>query len=79
MPMKILAASKLLKFVVKPAHMLEKISSSRLTRVTGLRPKVFANGTHHKLEKPSIKILTAARCVNVEKGLGGRPKIGDPA
>jgi hypothetical protein len=48
-------------------------------RVIGLRPKVFASGTHQRLENPSIKILTAARWVSVEKGLGGNPNIGEAA
>lgn len=74
-----LAASRLLKLVVKPAHMLEKTRSRRLISVTGLRPNVFANGTHQRFENPSIRMFTAARWVSEEKGFGGRPKIGEPA
>lgn len=56
--------------------MLEKVSNKRLTRVTGRRPKVLANGTHHRLDAPSMMRLTAMRYVSSENGLGGRPKIG---
>lgn len=61
MPMNKRAAKRLLKFSVKPAHMLDRVSSRRLPRMTGRRPNVLARGTHHKFEKPSMRMLTATK------------------
>lgn len=70
------AASKLLNDFASPAHILEKTSSKVLTRMTGRRPNVFANGTHHKLDTPSMIRFTATRYVTRLKPMGGNPKIG---
>ena len=71
--MKILAATRLLKLVARPAHILEKIKSNKLPRTTGRRPNVFASGTHHKLDAPNMRMLTAIKYVNCEKVFGGQP------
>lgn len=34
----------------------------------GRRPNVLPNGTHQMFDAPSIKLLTAMRCVSEEKG-----------
>jgi len=71
--MKILAATRLLKLVARPAHILEKIRSNKLPRTTGRRPNVFASGTHHKFDAPSMRMLHAMKYVNWENVFGGKP------
>ena len=56
--------------------MLENTRINMLIRMIGRRPKVLANGTHHKLEAPTMRTFTAIRYVNLEKGLGGSPNMG---
>jgi hypothetical protein len=73
MPIKIRAATKLSKLVASPAHMLEKTRSNKLPRMTGRRPNVFANGTHHRFDAPSIRMLHAIKYVNCENDFGGKP------
>jgi hypothetical protein len=73
-PIKMRAATRLLKLVASPAHILEKMRSNKLPRMTGRRPNVFANGTHHRFDAPSMSILQAMKYVNCENFFGGKPK-----
>jgi hypothetical protein len=56
--MKNRAASRLLKLCVNPAHIEHNVRRRRLIKTIGLRPKLFANGTHQRFEAPIINTST---------------------
>jgi hypothetical protein len=74
--MKARAARRLWKLVESPAHIEENTKITRLSRMIGRRPKVFASGTQNKFEAPRRIILIARSWVSSENGVGGSPRAG---